>query len=81
MVLTKNIDIPGVIGRVGTLLGQNKINIADFSLGREENHHPAGEPATAVAVVRVDEPLPQAVLDKLLQLGAVQRAQTIELPG
>jgi len=81
MVLTKNIDIPGVIGRVGTLLGENKINIADFSLGREENHQPAGEPAIAVSVVRVDEPLPQPVLDKLLELEAVEHAQTIELPA
>jgi D-3-phosphoglycerate dehydrogenase len=79
MVLTRNIDIPGVIGCVGTLLGENKINIADFSLGREENHQPAGEPAIAVAVVRVDEPVPQPVLDKLLELEAVQHAQTIEL--
>ena len=81
MVLTKNIDVPGVIGRMGTLLGENKINIADFSLGREENHQTAAEPAMAVAVVRIDEPLPKPVLDKLLQLEAVQYAQTIELPA
>ena len=81
MVFTKNIDVPGVIGRMGTLLGENRINIADFSLGREENHQAAAEPAMAVAVIRIDEPLPKPVLDKLLQLEAVQYAQTIELPA
>ncbi|MDA1314861.1 MAG: phosphoglycerate dehydrogenase [Acidobacteria bacterium] len=81
MVFTKNIDVPGVIGRMGTLLGENKINIADFSLGREENHQPASEPAVAVAVVRIDGPLPKTVLEKLLKLEAVQYAQTIELPA
>ena len=81
MVFTKNIDVPGVIGRMGTLLGENRINIADFSLGREENHQPATEPAVAVAVVRIDEPLPKPVLEKLLELEAVQYAQTIELPA
>jgi hypothetical protein len=66
---------------MGTLLGENRINIADFSLGREENHQPATEPAVAVAVVRIDEPLPKTVLEKLLVLEAVQYAQTIELPA
>ena len=81
MVFTKNIDVPGVIGRMGTLLGENKINIADFSLGREENHQSADQRAIAVAVVRIDDPLPPNVLEKLLRLEAVRYAQTIELPA
>jgi D-3-phosphoglycerate dehydrogenase / 2-oxoglutarate reductase len=32
----KNLDVPGVIGHVGTVLGRNSINIANFSLGRRE---------------------------------------------
>ena len=80
MIFTKNIDVPGVIGRMGTLLGENQINIADFSLGREENHRSADQRAIAVAVVRIDEPLPNTVLQKLLRLEAVRYAQTIELP-
>lgn len=80
MIFTKNIDVPGVIGRMGTLLGENQINIADFSLGREENHRSVDKRAIAVAVVRIDEPLPTTVLQKLLRLEAVRYAQTIELP-
>jgi D-3-phosphoglycerate dehydrogenase len=80
MVFMKNSDVPGVIGRVGTILGDNKINIADFSLGRRENHQTPGGPAEAVAVVRIDEPLPKKVLELLKQLPAVNFAKPVELP-
>ncbi len=80
MVFMKNNDVPGVIGRVGTILGDNKINIADFSLGRRENHQTPGGPAEAVAVVRIDEPLPKKVLDQLEKLPAVNFAKPVELP-
>ena len=80
MVFMKNHDVPGVIGRVGTILGDNRINIADFSLGRRENTQAPGSPAEAVAVVRIDEPLPKAVLEQLEQLPAVNFARPIELP-
>ena len=49
-----NQDVPGVIGRIGEILGGSGVNIADFSLGRLEA---TGDgPATAVSVVRVDQP-------------------------
>jgi D-3-phosphoglycerate dehydrogenase len=80
MVFMKNNDVPGVIGRVGTILGDNRINIADFSLGRRENTQTPAAPAEAVAVVRIDEPLPKAVLEQLEQLPAVNFARPIELP-
>ena len=34
LIFMKNQDVPGVIGHVGTVLGRNNINIANFSLGR-----------------------------------------------
>ena len=46
-ILFMNDDQPGVIGQIGTLLGQKNINIANFALGRNE--------AGAVAAVNVDE--------------------------
>ena len=36
VVFMKNQDVPGVIGHVGTVLGRNRINIANFSLGRRD---------------------------------------------
>ena len=80
MVFTKNVDVPGVIGRVGTILGDNQINIADFSLGRRDKP-PNGEgPAEAVAVIRIDGPMPKKVLDELNALDPVRFTRPIELP-
>ena len=54
----KNRDIPGVIGHVGTVLGRNRINIANFSLGRRDAPTVPGEPLEAVALVSTDELVP-----------------------
>lgn len=78
LLYVTNRDVPGVIGRVGTILGQSGINISDFSLGRSEVRSGA-EPAKAVAVVHTDEPLPAAVVDKLYRMHAVMSAKAIEL--
>ena len=40
LIYMRNRDIPGVIGRVGTILGEHKINIANFSLGRRAEGEP-----------------------------------------
>ncbi len=37
LIYLRNRDVPGVIGKVGTILGEHKINIANFSLGRQGN--------------------------------------------
>ena len=52
-------DAPGVIGALGTKLGENKINIATFNLGR---HEAGGE---AVALVSVDDPITPQVANEL----------------
>ncbi len=50
----RNHDVPGVIGHVGTVLGRNRINIANFSLGRRDTPLKPGEPLEAMAVVETD---------------------------
>jgi D-3-phosphoglycerate dehydrogenase len=80
MVFAKNHDVPGVIGQLGTILGNNHINIADFCLGRREDTVKSPGPAEAVSVIRVDEALPKKVLDQLLKVGPVKLARPIELP-
>ncbi|MGI6724481.1 MAG: phosphoglycerate dehydrogenase [Arcobacteraceae bacterium] len=62
MILFRNSDVPGVIGEVGKLLGDNNINIADFRLGRN--------PKGALAVIIVDEEVKSDVLHKLSLLKA-----------
>ena len=73
LVLVKNLDVPGVVGHIGTILGSNGINIANFSLGRRD----AGEPMEALAAVTTDSLVPQAVLDLLMSNPAIKLARFI----
>ena len=57
MLLFTNNDVPGVIGKVGSLLGQNSINISDFRLARNKD--------MALAVVLVDNDIDDKLLDEL----------------
>jgi D-3-phosphoglycerate dehydrogenase len=78
LVYMRNRDVPGVIGRVGTILGAHKINIADFSLGRLAESTD-GEPREAIAVVHVDSAVPDAVLAELRKSQGVRQAKAIHL--
>ena len=78
LIFMKNHDVPGVIGHVGTVLGRNQINIANFSLGRREVPNAPGEPLEAVAVVSTDGVVPEAVLQQLRQNPAVKLARSVE---
>jgi len=73
MVVMRNRDVPGVIGSVGTMLGQGGVNISRFHLGRRE---PGGE---AIAVIEVDHPLSRETLQALRSLEQVISAHPIEL--
>ena len=74
IIYLRNRDVPGVIGRVGTVLGEHSVNIANFSLGRAEE---AKEPRGAVAVVQVDSEISEAVLQDLRKIAAVEVAKAI----
>ena len=78
LLYVTNKDVPGVIGRVGTVLGESGINISDFALGRGDQETD-GAPVQAVAVVHTDEPLPASVLDRLYRVHAVTYAKAIDL--
>jgi D-3-phosphoglycerate dehydrogenase len=79
LIYMRNQDVPGVIGHVGTVLGRNRINIANFSLGRRDAPLRPGEPLDAVAVVETDETPAEAVLDQLRENPAVRLARAVEL--
>ena len=78
LIFLRNRDVPGVIGRVGTILGENEINIADFSLGRR-SVEVSSETREAIAVVHVDGPVPEGVLKKLEEIPAVRQAKAVRL--
>jgi D-3-phosphoglycerate dehydrogenase len=71
MLIIKNQDKPGLIGQLGTLLGEAKINIAGMSNGRDE---PGGN---AITVVNIDNPVPPAVLERVKKLKHVIDAKLI----
>lgn len=73
MLVMRNRDVPGVIGRVGTILGERGVNIGRFHLGRRER---GGE---AMAVVEIDAPLQSETLDDLRSSPQVISARQIEL--
>jgi D-3-phosphoglycerate dehydrogenase len=77
LIFMMNQDVPGVIGHVGTVLGRNKINIANFSLGRRDVPPAPGEPLEAVAVVSTDELVPESVLAQLRENPAVRFARAV----
>ncbi|HVF76262.1 MAG TPA: phosphoglycerate dehydrogenase [Acidimicrobiales bacterium] len=61
MLLVRNDDRPGVVGLVGTVLGEAGVNIADMALGRTRD----SATATALMAIAVDQPLPDEVRDRL----------------
>jgi len=79
LLYMRNKDVPGVIGHVGTVLGKNRINIANFSLGRRDVPTVPGEPLDAVAVVSTDELAPEPVLAQLRDNPAVRFARSVEI--
>jgi D-3-phosphoglycerate dehydrogenase len=85
LVYLRNRDVPGVIGRIGTLLGEHKINIANFSLGRSETAARVGRASgggtgvEAVCVVHVDTRVPEPVLKELRKIPAVVVAKAMRL--
>ena len=59
MVLLRYDDVPGVIGRVGTLLGEAGVNIANMAVSRNR------EAGKAVMVLSLDTPAAPEVLERL----------------
>lgn len=73
MVVCLNYDRPGVVGRVGTLLGEAGVNIAGMQLGRDR---PGGK---ALFVLNVDERPGGEVLEALETLELIERVDVAEL--
>jgi D-3-phosphoglycerate dehydrogenase len=71
----RNDDKPGVIGKVGSTLGQLGVNIATFALGRSAAH----QGAHAVSLVRVDGEVSAAVLEPIRAIPAITEARLLRL--
>jgi D-3-phosphoglycerate dehydrogenase len=71
MLYVLNLDKPGLIGAVGTILGNNKINISDFNLGRIPGKD------RAIALISVDGVIPQNIVDEIGKISQVERVQVL----
>lgn len=76
LLVCRNLDVPGVIGKIGTILGEQGVNIANFALGRERT---GAKPVKALAVVQVDAPVSHATLDALKTIEALLEAKPVQL--
>ncbi|MBM3801915.1 MAG: phosphoglycerate dehydrogenase [Acidimicrobiia bacterium] len=72
ILFIRNNDTPGVIGQIGTLLGNNQVNIANFALGR-------GESGQAVGVVNVDSEVPERLLQEIRSCPSIRFARVVQL--
>ena len=69
----RNKDVPGVVGKVGTLLGDREINIAEYNLARGESG------GKAMAVITVDSPLDADTLNFLKSYREMEEVKQVKL--
>ena len=72
ILYTTNDDVPGIIGVLGSTMGKNNVNIANFTLGR------ASEGGQAIALLYVDAPVSDVVLAELQATGKFNQVSHLE---
>ncbi len=73
MLITNHTDRPGIIGKVGTLLGNNGINIASMDVGRETIG------GKAVMVLNIDNVISEGVLAQIHKIEGVTSAKLVKI--
>jgi D-3-phosphoglycerate dehydrogenase / 2-oxoglutarate reductase len=79
LLVCRNLDVPGVIGNIGTVLGQQGVNIANFALGRERSRERSLAPLKALSLVQVDEQVGADVLAALGRIPNLLEARLVRL--
>ncbi|APE45012.1 phosphoglycerate dehydrogenase [Sulfitobacter alexandrii] len=72
MLYTTNEDVPGIIGALGQTMGENGVNIANFTLGR------SAAKGEAIALLYVDEVVPDPVIKKLHDTGLFKQIKPLQ---
>lgn len=75
LIYMRNRDVPGVVGKIGTILGRHSVNIGNFSLGRIG---PEGN-GEAISVVQVDNVPPESALQELTQMPEMHEVRFVHL--
>ena len=73
MIVVENADTPGMIGKVGMVLGQNNINIANMQVSRHASRQ------VALMAVSVDSDVPKKLVSEIMAVGGIERANIIRL--
>lgn len=73
LLVYSNMDVPGVIGRIGSMLGKNNVNIAGMQLGRQQRG------GRAVSIVNVDDPIPAPVLEEIRRMPNIVYAKLVRV--
>jgi hypothetical protein len=73
LLLSFHRDRPGIIGRVGTILGQSDINISFMHVGRE------GPRTDAIMVLGTDEQTPPEILEQLASISHINWLKAVAL--
>jgi D-3-phosphoglycerate dehydrogenase len=73
VLVTHNIDSPGIVGQVGTILGQNKVNIAAMTFGK------TGASGNSMVVLNVDSEIKDDVLAEIKKCKNIADAKVIRL--
>lgn len=73
MLVFRNQDVPGVIGRIGTILGNAQVNIASFALGRRADQ------AEAIGVLTVDSIISEDVLEEIRRSAGIKEGRLVTL--
>ncbi|MGF1535945.1 MAG: phosphoglycerate dehydrogenase [Elainellaceae cyanobacterium] len=73
MLFTLHRDMPGIIGKIGSLLGSVNVNIASMQVGRKIVR------GDAVMVLSIDDPLPEGILDEITKVPGIREAYTVTL--
>ena len=73
LLVTQHVDRPGIIGLVGTLLGEADINISSMQVGRRARR------GQALMLLSVDEPVPAPVVDRIRQAASIETIKVIKL--
>ncbi|MBW4680723.1 MAG: phosphoglycerate dehydrogenase [Microcoleus vaginatus WJT46-NPBG5] len=73
MLFTRHRDMPGIIGKIGSLLGSFNVNIASMQVGRKIVR------GDAVMVLSLDDPLPDGILAEITKVPGIRDAYTVTL--
>lgn len=75
VLVIKNEDMPGVVGKLGTILGRNRVNIAEMSLARILR----GKKMFALTTINTDQEVPRKVLSEIKDSGGINSVELVDL--